>query len=534
MDIINNSEKKILIVDDEKTVRDTISKFLSRMGYITDTAEDGRIAINKLTGNPYDLVITDLKMPNVDGRILLQFMSDNLPTIPKIVLTGYGEDKDIIIALKSGASDFLYKPIGDFAILMHSIQKALSIKEANDERDRYLKELRQINEIISLLNKGKSTEDIFKSLSTNLKKIIPFNKITLCNLDRAKKKVITRLIESDQPIIMHEGYEMPVDDFIFENDDNVGTILLNDLEEHSKKDQTAYITSKPLLEEGMQSLLMMPLKINNVIRGFLGLSSTEKGFFQKRHISFMESIAGQIALSIERGSLLEELGNHTKELEHQVQTRTNEIFKTQRTTLFALSKLAESRDPETGEHLERIRRYSVLTAQIYKYTHNDKNITNLFLRDLYDSSILHDIGKVGIPDTILLKEGPLTNEEQEIIRTHIHIGYDALKKASKSLGENSFLNMAMEIILYHHEHWDGSGYPFKLKGEKIPLSARIVTISDVYDALRSKRPYKKAYTHEKTLEIMKQSSGFFDPVLFKIFLDNSREFDLISTRYQDQ
>ncbi len=533
----NYSEKnqKILIVDDEVFVRDTLSKYLSKMDYNLDTASDGKIAIEKLEANAYDLVLTDLKMPNIDGRELLQYMAKRFPETPKIVLTGFGEENDIIIALKAGANDFLFKPIGDFAILQHSVQRVLEIKKTNDDKKRYYGQLKQINEITSLLNEGKSTDEIFKSLAVTLKKIIPFNRISLLYLDRDRNIGIIKMVQSDREIFLTEGFEIPTD--ISEIDRDAGSReieIINDLEKINLSGGLNMQAMDLLRREGMRSVLRIPLIINNQIRGSLSITSIVPGFFQKEYTSFMESITGNIALSVHRGELIDYLKTYTKDLERLVEARTNEILKTQRTTLFALSKLAEVRDRETGEHLDRIRRYSVLTAQIYKYTNNKYNIDNIFLRDLYDSSILHDIGKVGIPDAILRKSGPLTPEERELIKQHIHVGYDALKSASKQLGENSFLKMAMDIILYHHEHWDGTGYPKGMKGEEIPLAARIITISDVYDALVSKRPYKEAYTHEKALEIMKESASYFDPVLFRIFIENSAEYNSIRQQFIDK
>ncbi|MFH0974381.1 MAG: HD domain-containing phosphohydrolase [Spirochaetota bacterium] len=536
---VPDKQQKILLVDDEPLVRNTLSKYLERMGYLIDTAEDGGVAIVKLGTSVFDLVLTDLKMPNVDGRELLQYMAEKFPDTPKIVLTGFGEEKDIIIALKAGANDFLFKPIGDFGILNHSVQKALEIKKLHDEKDRYFEQVKQINEIISLLNKGKTVEEIFRYLSVSLRRVIPFNKISLVQIDKINSTIVTKLTNLDGEKVKHEGPVIPVNiqrlekDTVFRN-----KLIINNLNEYVFADEELERTFSGLIkllkEEKIESMLVLPLIVNDEIKGFLNLFSKIPGFFRNEHVTLMESMAGHIALSIQRAGLLDDLEIHTKKLEHLVELRTNEILKTQRTTLFALSKLAEVRDRETGEHLERIRRYSILTAQIYKYTNNKYNITNIFLRDLYDSSILHDIGKVGIPDAILRKDGPLTREEFEVIKTHIYVGYNALKTASKELGENSFLKMAMDIILYHHERWDGTGYPEGLKGEEIPLAARIVTISDIYDALVSKRPYKDALSHEAAMEIMKAQESFFDPDLFKIFIENALEYDLIRKHFIDR
>ena len=301
---------------------------------------------------------------------------------------------------------------------------------------------------------------------------------------------------------------------------------IDDLARYVEKNSTSK-SAKLLLEEGMRSTLALPLIIENRTRGFLLFASVHPEFFKEEHLFFLRSLGGQIALSVQRAELLEELEMHTKNLEHLVKLRSFELLKTQKTTIFALSKLAETRDADTGAHLERIRKYSVLIAQILKYSGHEDEISNQYLRDLYDSSILHDIGKVGIPDNILMKPCPLSPEEFEIIKTHTVIGYNALKTASEELGADSFLRMAMDITLYHHERWDGQGYPKRLAGAEIPLAARIVSIGDVYDALTTKRPYKEPFSHERAIAIMKDEEGRYDPVLFKIFLENEEEFNRI-------
>lgn len=528
---IGENKGKILIVDDEIFVRKALSRYLSKVGFTVDTAEDGNIAIDKLSGNSFDLVLTDLKMPNLDGSGLLTIMSEKFPDIPKIVLTGFGTNEDIILALKTGAYDFLTKPIMDFKILKHAIERALDRKRLNDEKNRYVIQQQQINDIVTLLNRGKKTEEIFKLLNDTLKNSLPFNRLTLALIEESTKTVVTKMVESDREVFLKVGVNYPLEESSLKDvAASKEVLLINDLREYSKEHPKSKST-RMLLDEGMLSALTLPLIINNVVRGFLIFNSESPSVFTKEHIVFLKSISGQISFSIQRGELIDQLELHTKNLEHLVKARTHEILKTQRTTIFALSKLAEARDTETGEHLERIRNFSVLIAQIFKYSGHEQEITNEYLRDLYDSSILHDIGKVGISDTILLKPGPLTPAEYEIIKTHTTIGYNALKLASKDLGENSFLKMAMDITLYHHEMYCGGGYPTGIKGNDIPLAARIVTLTDIFDALSSKRPYKEAFSHEKTLKIMQEEEKRFDPVLFKLFLENESEFYHISKEY---
>jgi len=530
-DKYNKSLARILIVDDEPLIRKILTKYLNDKNYIIDSAEDGTKALFKLEHTMYDLVLTDLRMPNMGGRELLKIMSEKYPDIPKIVLTGYGTNEDIIIALKTGAYDFLTKPITDFTILEHSIERALEKKHLSDERKRYIEQLKQINDIISMLNSGKNTDEIFSRLNLMLKKIIPFNRFALTTLQRDKVSLSTKIVAIEEEIIVGEGLSYTIEDsFLAESYNTQKETNISDIESYLKNNPSSE-SAKILQSEGMKSTLVFPLIVNNMIRGFLFFSSKNIDSFNDDHITFLKSIVGQIALSIQRGELIFEIEQNAKNLEHLVELRTRQVVKTQKTTIFALSRLAETRDPETGDHLERMRLYSVLLSQLFKYIGNHSEITNQFIRDLYDSSILHDIGKVGIPDGILLKDGFLSEKEFEIMKTHTVVGYQALRSASRDLGDDSFLNMAMDVILYHHERWDGDGYPHGLKEMEIPLAARIVAIADVYDALTSKRPYKEAFSHKKAIEIMVSESFRFDPELFKLFIDNEEEFNFTRLEY---
>ena len=203
-------------------------------------------------------------------------------------------------------------------------------------------------------------------------------------------------------------------------------------------------------------------------------------------------------------------------------------------TILALAKLAEYRDDDTGLHLERIREYTkIITDEMAKKPKYNKYITAEYIEDIYYSSILHDIGKVGIPDGILLKPGKLSNEEFEVIKKHCILGGDVLSDIEAQIGVQTFLTLGKEIAYYHHEKWNGKGYPKGLKGEEIPLSARIVSIADVYDALTSKRIYKEGFSHQKSKEIIVlERARSFDADVVDCFL--SRESDFIKVRNQIQ
>ncbi len=222
----------------------------------------------------------------------------------------------------------------------------------------------------------------------------------------------------------------------------------------------------------------------------------------------------------------EELRAHAALLTQRLEQRQEEVAGTRDLTMFALAQLADSRDPETGEHLLRMRAYSQLLAEHLSkpgpYVHE---IDHEFLAEFYRSTPLHDIGKVGIPDQILLKPGPLAGDEFEIMKRHTIIGAEALEKAARQSSFGGFLTMAAVIARSHHEKFDGSGYPDGLSGNTIPLCARITAVADVFDALTSSRVYKDAMPCEEARELIIAESGrHFDPAVIDAFVACYDEF----------
>lgn len=200
--------------------------------------------------------------------------------------------------------------------------------------------------------------------------------------------------------------------------------------------------------------------------------------------------------------------------------------------VFSLAKLAESRDPETGAHLERMREYSRELALYLAATDEfPDEISSDFIRAIFLTSPLHDIGKVGIPDNILLKPGKLTFEEFEVMKQHTTIGSRTLEAALEACPSADYLSLACDIAAYHHERYDGSGYPAGLIGDAIPLAARIVAVADVYDALTTKRVYKEAFSHEVARKIIIEGSGsHFDPRIVNAFIAKQHKFQEIKRR----
>ena len=238
----------------------------------------------------------------------------------------------------------------------------------------------------------------------------------------------------------------------------------------------------------------------------------------------------RINTQLELQSTRKKMRMHNNYLEDLVEEKTREISESRMAMIYALAQLAESRDEETGEHLIRTQKYCWFLAHKVKETGKyDSIVDTNFCKNIYIASPLHDIGKVGISDSILLKPGKLTAEEFERVKQHTEIGYKLLEKVQKIYSENDLLELGLDLIHYHHEKWNGQGYPEGLEKEEIPLAARIMAISDVYDALRSDRPYKDAFSHEKSCQIIKEDSGsHFDPFLVNCFLKVSDKFKAIS------
>jgi response regulator RpfG family c-di-GMP phosphodiesterase len=213
--------------------------------------------------------------------------------------------------------------------------------------------------------------------------------------------------------------------------------------------------------------------------------------------------------------------------------KTQNLLRMRDAVIFGLAKLAESRDPETGDHLERISVYSTyLASALRRHPKFRDQVTPAFVRLIGISSALHDIGKVGVKDRILRKRGPLTREERATMQTHAAIGGECLREIERRLGGSNFLQMAREIAFAHHENWDGSGYPKGLAGAGIPLSARIVAVADMYDALASKRVYKEPLAHEECVATMRNESGRkFDPDLVEVWLTIESKFRSIAGQY---
>jgi HD-GYP domain-containing protein (c-di-GMP phosphodiesterase class II) len=290
-----------------------------------------------------------------------------------------------------------------------------------------------------------------------------------------------------------------------------------------------------IIKEFMFVLAVMLPHALNVIHSF----ATNLSLFLDAQRSVLSHVAaGDYARRIPIGSNDEfgEIARDANEMVDRIRERTEEVIRTQDVTILSLASLAEARDNETGAHILRTQRYVRVLAKALQ----DHPRFAIYLDDetvelLFKSAPLHDIGKVGIPDNILLKPGPHTDQERDTMKTHAKIGADALAVAERELGATSFLRLAGEIALTHHEKWDGGGYPDGLRGDAIPVSGRLMAVADVYDALITKRVYKPAFSHEEAMEILQDGrGGHFDPDVIDAVIACEDDFRDIARTYADK
>jgi HD-GYP domain-containing protein (c-di-GMP phosphodiesterase class II) len=236
------------------------------------------------------------------------------------------------------------------------------------------------------------------------------------------------------------------------------------------------------------------------------------------------------------GRFCDELDGERSRATMEALRQRQNLIRTRDAVIFGLAKLTESRDPETGDHLDRISMYATtLATELMNHPDFKETVTPAFVRLIGISAALHDIGKVGVEDKILLKPGKLTASERATMEDHSRIGGECLTEIERRLGQSNFLQMARDIAFAHHERWDGSGYPFGLMGEEIPLAARIVAVADVYDALSSRRVYKEPQPHEACVETILEGSGtHFDPRLIQVWRNVADRFRAIRERCSDR
>jgi response regulator RpfG family c-di-GMP phosphodiesterase len=418
--------------------------------------------------------------------------------------------KHILLPLKN-----LYQGMAEVGITRMDVgnierNETQLIPEVAEVNEIFLK-LKHLIKLLENINNNDSFDGVLQYIYTTFSAFIPYTHIGIALLEDDGTSVRASYgISNDNPVDLARnllGYQTSIKGGSLEKILRTGEVrVINDLKTYiGEKPVNEY--NKIILDSGIKSSITLPLKINKKPIGIIFFSSNKRNVYNKEHVQLLKTLVNSISISFHKNILI------------------NDILYS---SILALAKLAESRDKDTGEHLQRIKVYSGLIARLLAKNSSKykEHIDGDFILDVEKFSPLHDIGKVSIRDDILLKPGKLTPEEFEVMKSHTIFGTKVLKEADSYINKKgkSIFKTGIEIAESHHEKWDGTGYPNGLREEKIPLSARIVALADVFDALSSSRPYKEAYSFEKTCSIILEGKGtHFDPEILDIFNEHIDE-----------
>lgn len=415
---------------------------------------------------------------------------------------------------------YLTEPINDLFNKVTNISKlsknsnyiptTTELKPVIEEINLGFNKLDKLIELIENMNKDVSFEGILNYIYNTFSEFIPYYHIGIALL-KDNGKVLEASYGISDPLLNDlpkklVGIRAEISRTSLERIVKEGTPrIINDLETYIKNKDVDY--NKVLLEAGIKSSISLPLKVKDKPIGIIFFSSINKNIYKQEHIEFLKTLSNSIAISLNKNILIDEM-----------------LY----STLLALTKMAETRDENTADHLDRMTAYSVkITEFLLQDKLYEEEITVPFLKGIERFSPMHDIGKVGVKDGILLKPGKLTTDEYEEMKKHVAYGADVLRTAESNIAKQkySMFKMGIEIVEGHHEWWNGLGYPYKKSGYDIPLSARIVAVADVFDALTSKRPYKRAFEFEESIEYIIEGSGsHFDPAIIYSLEKHKQEF----------
>lgn len=485
---------KILLVDDADAVRTSVARMLSRC-YDVSTAGDAGEAMKRFASEgPFPVVVSDYAMPGMDGLELLREVHAHSPETVGVLLTGVKElDLAVQAVHEGGVFRFLAKPAG-YESLKEAIDSALEHHARITEQHLAEDQLAFAKD--SYQSMTETLEERIHDQSTALRRLNRFTQ-DLCSAPNLRA-IVQAAAEACADVLSGRGIHVQVWD---------------DATHGPATEASAGPEMSPFMHRA-------PLETRE---GRIGEIVVDLGSKHGRPLSTIDTV---VLASICASTAVAARNEF----------RRRERDRSQHAMILALASLAEQRDNETGRHLERVAAYSRLVAEgLREDGHHRDVISDRWVHDLERSSPLHDIGKVGIPDAILLKPGRLTNEEWAIMRTHAELGARTLDRVIQHFESSSFLVMGRDIARAHHEKWDGTGYPRGLKGDQIPLSARILAIADVYDALTTARPYKQAWTHEMALEWIGARAGtHFDPEATASFVKRGHLVHSIRQSLQDE
>src|SRR5690554_5473366 len=473
---------RILIVDDERMIREVLADFLSLEGFDVETAEDGEAALAELSRNDYDLVLTDLKMPKMGGIQLLEAIRSSMPHIVVVIMTGFGTIETAISAMKRGAYDYILKPF--------KVDEVIFTLRRGFDKQKLTAENLRLKETLSLF---KVSEAIAASLS--------LDQIVGTIIDTALQELSADLVS----VFLDDGSGELVERerlYRLETEDSrrVSGFNLEAISEYFSEDRPLLVhgtDADAFIEraegsEPLVSLMITPLRVKGSMIGFLALASFRKTHrFDEGQRKLLHLVAGRAAAAIENANLYRDLQATFQQ------------------TIRGLASAIDKLDRYTAGHSERVAAYAQILAIKLGLPEDEIEIVR-------QAALMHDIGKIGCVMN-LNKPGKLTPAEYEDFQKHAVYGREILEPIE-------FLAPLIPGVHLHHERWDGLGYPVGLKAQEIPLIARIISVADTYDAMTSDRAYRRALPHQVAYKEIERCSGSqFDPDVGHPFLEAIEE-----------
>jgi len=477
MNPISSDQPRVLVVDDEKFIRDILADFLTMEGYAVRTAEDGAQALSELSHSSFDLVISDLKMPKMGGLDLLQHVGHLQPEALTVIMTGFGTVETAIDAMKQGAYDYILKPF-KVEEIVHVVQRGLEKKRLATENLR-LREALSLYKVSEAITASLSLDDVVSTVTRSALSEVDadavfmwladgeggfFERLRQTRDDPGMARTAGRLdpaavhtrIHSDAPLVLHGSDAVPL------------------------------FSEQP--EPGVVSTLTIPLRMQTRLLGWISVvSSTPSKKFTEGQRKLLSIIASRAAAAIENAHLYEDLQATFQQ------------------TIQSLANTIDKMDRYTAGHSQRVALYA---SRLGRWLGLDEREIEI----VRQAALMHDIGKVGCVMN-LNKPGKLSADEYESFQLHPGYGKEILDPIA-------FLQPVIPGVHLHHERWDGRGYPLRLEGNNIPLIARIISVADTYDAMTSNRAYRRALPHEVTVGEIERCSGTqFDPDIAGPFVE---------------
>jgi len=513
----------ILVVDPDEATRRHCIDLLEREGHTVREAADATHMISVMHKEPVDVVVVELTTPDVDGLECTRRLKSDPTTHESavmIIAQASEESADIATVLDAGADSFTFKPLdpGQFVRRIRAMVDTRFARRAqlrsNTVRAEQARAFELLLEYSREVVSAETLDVVLDSTIAVSAKLTCSRRISIMLPDDdGKHLTIARAIGISEDTV--QSARLPVGEGIPGKAFQQGETLVCD--------PSATEASQEYQQESDVCLSAPLIRARDMaaeqIVGVLNIAGRNVGeMFAPLELECIDMICNIAASAI----------NALMTRQARDQARDSVVV--------ALAKLAEHRDSETGRHIERVTRFSRLLAEdLDRRALSKDEIDAEFLRDLERAVPLHDIGKVAIPDNILLKPGKLTAEEMAVMRSHVHVGAQTIQSVLERAPGVKFLEMALDVTSGHHEWYDGGGYPARLSGDAIPLAARITSLADVYDALTTRRVYKPAFRHDKALSIIVDASGTqFDPVVVDAFLRREKEFAQLAAELADE